>query len=70
MELNIYVCAYITGQMFVTFPRCFYSLIIICITVLTQLEKRPVAECEKHLDCQSCLLAHDPYCGWCVLEGK
>ncbi|CAM4623047.1 unnamed protein product [Leuciscus chuanchicus] len=34
------------------------------------LEKRPVAECEKHLDCQSCLLAHDPYCGWCVLEGK
>uniref|UniRef100_A0A8C1EP47 Plexin b1b n=1 Tax=Cyprinus carpio carpio TaxID=630221 RepID=A0A8C1EP47_CYPCA len=40
------------------------------ITVLTQLEKRPVAECEKHLDCQSCLLAHDPYCGWCVLEGK
>uniref|UniRef100_A0A672SJI4 Plexin-B1 n=1 Tax=Sinocyclocheilus grahami TaxID=75366 RepID=A0A672SJI4_SINGR len=34
------------------------------------LEKRSVAECEKHLDCQSCLLAHDPYCGWCVLEGK
>uniref|UniRef100_A0A8C2J7F6 Plexin-B1 n=1 Tax=Cyprinus carpio TaxID=7962 RepID=A0A8C2J7F6_CYPCA len=33
-------------------------------------KKRPVAECEKHLDCQSCLLAHDPYCGWCVLEGK
>uniref|UniRef100_A0A672MP91 Plexin-B1 n=1 Tax=Sinocyclocheilus grahami TaxID=75366 RepID=A0A672MP91_SINGR len=33
-------------------------------------KKRPVAECEKHLDCQSCLLAHDPYCGWCALEGK
>uniref|UniRef100_A0A673HNQ5 Plexin-B1 n=1 Tax=Sinocyclocheilus rhinocerous TaxID=307959 RepID=A0A673HNQ5_9TELE len=33
-------------------------------------KKRSVAECEKHLDCQSCLLAHDPYCGWCVLEGK
>ncbi|XP_066527803.1 plexin-B1 isoform X2 [Hoplias malabaricus] len=33
-------------------------------------EKRPVAECERHRDCQSCLAAHDPYCGWCVLEGK
>ncbi|KAK2825168.1 hypothetical protein Q7C36_019095 [Tachysurus vachellii] len=34
------------------------------------LEKRPVAECEKHVTCQSCLEAQDPYCGWCVLEGK
>ncbi|RXN24922.1 plexin-B1-like isoform X1 [Labeo rohita] len=40
------------------------------ILTSNMLEKRPVAECEKHFDCQSCLLAHDPYCGWCVLEGK
>ncbi|XP_035243378.1 plexin-B1 isoform X2 [Anguilla anguilla] len=40
------------------------------IMTSTMLEKRPVAECYKHLDCQSCLFAHDPYCGWCVLEGR
>uniref|UniRef100_A0A3B4Y3F9 Plexin-B1 n=1 Tax=Seriola lalandi dorsalis TaxID=1841481 RepID=A0A3B4Y3F9_SERLL len=36
----------------------------------TMLQKRPVAECQQHPDCHSCLLAHDPYCGWCVLEGR
>ncbi|KAG7478390.1 hypothetical protein MATL_G00080030 [Megalops atlanticus] len=36
----------------------------------TMLEKRPVAECYQHLDCQACLSARDPYCGWCVLEGR
>ncbi|XP_028261895.1 plexin-B1-like isoform X3 [Parambassis ranga] len=40
--------------------------------IMTQhmLQKRPVAECQQHSDCHSCLLAHDPYCGWCVLEGR
>ncbi|XP_059397387.1 plexin-B1-like isoform X4 [Carassius carassius] len=33
-------------------------------------EKRPVAECDKHTDCTSCLAVKDPYCGWCVLEGR
>uniref|UniRef100_A0AAY4E154 Plexin-B1 n=1 Tax=Denticeps clupeoides TaxID=299321 RepID=A0AAY4E154_9TELE len=38
--------------------------------IMTSTMKRPVAECQQHLDCQSCLSTHDPYCGWCVLEGK
>ncbi|XP_068193310.1 plexin-B1 [Antennarius striatus] len=42
----------------------------IYIMTKTSVEKRPVAECGDHMDCQSCLSAKDPYCGWCVLEGR
>uniref|UniRef100_A0A8C7KH89 Plexin-B1 n=1 Tax=Oncorhynchus kisutch TaxID=8019 RepID=A0A8C7KH89_ONCKI len=31
------------------------------IMTSTMLQKRPVAECHEHLDCQACLSAHDPY---------
>uniref|UniRef100_A0A8C8JZ12 Sema domain-containing protein n=1 Tax=Oncorhynchus tshawytscha TaxID=74940 RepID=A0A8C8JZ12_ONCTS len=37
------------------------------IMTSTMLQKRPVAECHEHLDCQACLSAHDPYCGWCFV---
>lgn len=40
------------------------------IMTKNMLQKRPVAECWQHEDCHSCLLAHDPYCGWCVLQGR
>ncbi|XP_020558987.1 plexin-B1 isoform X2 [Oryzias latipes] len=36
----------------------------------SMLQKRPVAECQQNPDCNSCLQAHDPYCGWCVLEAR
>uniref|UniRef100_A0A673LCE5 Plexin-B1 n=1 Tax=Sinocyclocheilus rhinocerous TaxID=307959 RepID=A0A673LCE5_9TELE len=49
---------------FSTFPAHFNDTVIILITV----EKRPVAECDKHTDCTSCLAVKDPYCGWCVLD--
>ncbi|KAJ7999601.1 hypothetical protein DPEC_G00196100 [Dallia pectoralis] len=40
------------------------------IMTSTTLQKRPVAECHTHKDCQECMSAQDPYCGWCVLEGR
>uniref|UniRef100_A0A8C2CIV6 Plexin b2a n=1 Tax=Cyprinus carpio TaxID=7962 RepID=A0A8C2CIV6_CYPCA len=30
----------------------------------------PVQACEEKYDCQSCVSQRDPYCGWCVLEGR
>ncbi|XP_075882893.1 plexin-B3 isoform X3 [Nelusetta ayraudi] len=42
------------------------------VYVLTssRLSKVPVSSCDSHANCQSCLEARDPYCGWCVLEGR
>ncbi|XP_068600689.1 plexin-B3 [Brachionichthys hirsutus] len=42
------------------------------VYVLTSgtLWKVPVSSCERQTDCQTCLAVRDPYCGWCVLEGR
>uniref|UniRef100_A0A9J8BFB4 Plexin-B1 n=1 Tax=Cyprinus carpio carpio TaxID=630221 RepID=A0A9J8BFB4_CYPCA len=39
----------------------------LCVFQVTKLH---IAQCEKHLDCHSCLSNRDPYCGWCLLEGR
>ncbi|XP_029283979.1 LOW QUALITY PROTEIN: plexin-B1, partial [Cottoperca gobio] len=42
------------------------------VYVLTniRLSKVPVSSCERQTDCETCLSVRDPYCGWCVLEGR
>ncbi|XP_062850780.1 plexin-B2a [Trichomycterus rosablanca] len=40
------------------------------ITTAKKITKVPVQACEQKKDCLSCMSQRDPYCGWCVLEGK
>ncbi|KAI7791770.1 plexin-B2-like [Triplophysa rosa] len=40
------------------------------MTAGTKITKVPVQACEQKKDCQSCVFQRDPYCGWCVLEGR
>ena len=35
-----------------------------------QVTKIPVADCETHLSCDSCLEGGNPLCGWCLLEKR
>ncbi|OCT89064.1 plexin-B2 [Xenopus laevis] len=32
--------------------------------------KVPVQDCARSSNCNECIATNDPYCGWCVLEGK
>lgn len=40
------------------------------ITTEKKITKVSVQACHLKTDCQSCVAMKDPYCGWCVLEGK
>ncbi|XP_014842933.1 PREDICTED: plexin-B2 [Poecilia mexicana] len=40
------------------------------ITTEKKITKVPVQTCLQKTDCKSCVELRDPYCGWCVLEGR
>uniref|UniRef100_A0A667YBW2 Plexin b2b n=1 Tax=Myripristis murdjan TaxID=586833 RepID=A0A667YBW2_9TELE len=40
------------------------------ITTEKKITKVPVQMCHLKTDCKSCVGLRDPYCGWCVLEGR
>ncbi|XP_017573306.1 plexin-B2a isoform X3 [Pygocentrus nattereri] len=42
----------------------------IYITTKKKITKVPVQACEQKTNCTSCVNQLDPYCGWCVLEGR
>uniref|UniRef100_A0A3Q2PA14 Plexin b2a, tandem duplicate 1 n=1 Tax=Fundulus heteroclitus TaxID=8078 RepID=A0A3Q2PA14_FUNHE len=46
------------------------SLEHLYITTEKKITKVPVQTCHQKTDCHSCVSMKDPYCGWCVLEGK
>ncbi|XP_037623495.1 plexin-B2b [Sebastes umbrosus] len=46
------------------------SLSHLYITTEKKITKVPVQTCHQKKDCQSCVELRDPYCGWCVLEGR
>uniref|UniRef100_A0A667ZHJ3 Plexin b2a, tandem duplicate 1 n=1 Tax=Myripristis murdjan TaxID=586833 RepID=A0A667ZHJ3_9TELE len=39
-------------------------------TATGEITKVPVQACHLKTDCHSCVSMKDPYCGWCVLEGR
>ncbi|XP_039891728.1 plexin-B2a [Simochromis diagramma] len=46
------------------------SLEHLYITTEKKITKVPVQACQQETSCHSCIGLKDPYCGWCVLEGK
>ncbi|XP_034019127.1 plexin-B2-like [Thalassophryne amazonica] len=40
------------------------------VTTEKKITKVPVQACHLKADCGSCVSMRDPYCGWCVLEGR
>lgn len=55
--------------------KCFHllipsSVVRFVLRLVFQVYRLPVQDCHKYSDCEKCAQARDPYCGWCVREGR
>lgn len=55
--------------------KCFCQLVPpdplwFALLLVLQVYRLPVQDCLKYSDCEKCIQAGDPYCGWCVREGR
>uniref|UniRef100_A0A671NQZ0 Plexin-B2-like n=1 Tax=Sinocyclocheilus anshuiensis TaxID=1608454 RepID=A0A671NQZ0_9TELE len=48
----------------------FFNSTLDILYITTGRKVLPVQACEQRHDCHSCVSQRDPYCGWCVLEGR
>uniref|UniRef100_A0A672KCQ7 Plexin B2 n=1 Tax=Sinocyclocheilus grahami TaxID=75366 RepID=A0A672KCQ7_SINGR len=48
----------------------FFNSTLDILYITTGRKVLPVQACEQRHDCHSCVTQRDPYCGWCVLEGR
>lgn len=46
------------------------SVVRFALLFVFQVYRLPVQDCHKYSDCEKCAQARDPYCGWCVQEGR
>uniref|UniRef100_W5NEH5 Plexin b2a, tandem duplicate 1 n=1 Tax=Lepisosteus oculatus TaxID=7918 RepID=W5NEH5_LEPOC len=42
----------------------------IYVTTEKKITRLPVQQCHQRKSCQACVAPKDPYCGWCVMEGR
>uniref|UniRef100_A0A3Q3AU26 Sema domain-containing protein n=1 Tax=Kryptolebias marmoratus TaxID=37003 RepID=A0A3Q3AU26_KRYMA len=60
----------INSRLFFCATFLFVTLQFFSLLRALKITKVPVQSCHLKQDCQSCVSMKDPYCGWCVLEGK
>lgn len=57
-------------QVLVAAGRSPVTAVVPLTALLAQVFRLPVQECLSYTTCTQCHSSQDPYCGWCVVEGR